>query len=207
MREITIQVYKFEELSEEAKNKARNWWRESGDDDWSDYETSLKAISEHMDARYDYAVSAYGYSHVDIKVNLDSDVEELSGVRALTWVWNNWISPTLKGKYYGKFVPCEKSEEHPNGMEHKKYYSKATQKFDCNFTGMAMDMNFWEAWEYAKNEVRAGNFFDVMDFVKELESRFCKEWVQEMEYRNSDEYIDEEICCNEYEFYEDGSVY
>jgi hypothetical protein len=139
------------------------------------------------------------------KSNMDDDILILTGVRALKYVWNNWIEGTLKGKVYGELFPCEKSEEHPNGTEYKRYNSKATLTWDCPFTGTTYDYPLWEAWKAMQEGVKTGEDLTVEDFLSDLESRLLKEFQTEMEYRNSDEYIDEEIIINEYEFYEDGS--
>ena len=38
MKTVKVNVYKFSELSEQAKEKARNWWREGGlNYEWWDY--------------------------------------------------------------------------------------------------------------------------------------------------------------------------
>lgn len=206
MREITMQVYEFDELSDTAKEKARNWWRsKSWDDDYDYIVEPIKAIGKILGMKADWKVGCRG-EYVEFKGDLDYEVEDLSGVRALKWVWNNWIEPTLKGKYYGKLVPCEKSVEHPNGVRHVKYYSKATLSFDCPLTGTCGDMNLIETYQWMVEQVRKGQEVTVEEFVEDLESRLLKEFHESWEHHQSDEYIDEGLVANGYEFYEDGSV-
>lgn len=204
MRTITMNVYKFDELSETAKRYARNTYRENAYEDYDDYVLSIKAIGQVLGMRPDWEISLCSHSYVEFKRNLDEEIEELTGVRALKWVWNNWIEKTLRGKVIGKLFPCEKSKEHPTGFEYKCYHSKATKEFSCPFTGFTMDMVFIETYQHMQEKVREGKEPDIDDFLKDLESRLCEDWLSEMEYRDSDEYIDEMMEANDYEFYENG---
>lgn len=204
MRTITMNVYKFDELSETAKRYARNTYRENAYEDYDEYGLSIKAIGQVLGMRPDWEISLCSHSYVKFERNLDEEIEELTGVRALKWVWNNWIEKTLRGKVIGKLFPCEKSKEHPTGLDYKFYYSKATKEFSCPFTGFTMDMVFMETYQHMQEEVREGKEPDIDDFLKDLESRLCEDWLSEIEYRDSDEYIDEMIEANDYEFYENG---
>ena len=204
MRTITMNVYKFDELSETAKRYARNTYRENACEDYDDYVLSIKAIGQVLGMRPDWEISLCSHSYVEFKRNLDEEIEELTGVRALKWVWNNWIEKTLRGKVIGKLFPCEESKEHPAGLDYKRYHSKATLVYDCPFTGFYMDMALWGAYRKMQKNVKSGKENTVGDFLEELEYRLCKDWLSEIEYRDSDEYIDEVMEANDYEFYENG---
>ena len=47
----------------------------------------------------------------------------------------------------------------------------------------------------------------VGDFIDLVAEKLSKEWTSDYEYQYSDEGIIEVIGINEYEFYEDGSIY
>lgn len=52
-RAVTVNAYKYEELSPAAQSRARDWWRDASKDyphtDWSDYPTSdLKTVAAFM---------------------------------------------------------------------------------------------------------------------------------------------------------------
>jgi hypothetical protein len=66
MRLETYEVYTFNELSEEAKETARSWWRDGLEYHWWD-ETlgSIKAFAAEFGVKVvDYTISPWGYSYV-----------------------------------------------------------------------------------------------------------------------------------------------
>ena len=67
MRTATVELYQFNELSDEAKERAREWWRENLDYPWwSDAEASIRAFCDHFGVRVkDYSIGAYSPSHLD----------------------------------------------------------------------------------------------------------------------------------------------
>ena len=66
-------------------------------------------------------------------------------------------------------------------------------------TGYCMDCSLWltfyDVFKTSGNALQAFN---------EAIDQWIKDVVSDMEYQDSDEYIDEYMICNEYEFYEDG---
>lgn len=206
MREIITKIYNFDELSDKAKEKARQWFRLHDDSDYSDERNCVNAIANVLhSSKVDYYVGLDGISYVEFRVDLNDDILSLKGVRALKWVYNNWVFPTFKGKYFSKLVPCDKDKEHPMGVRVVKRYSKATPVFDCPLTGFCMDMNLFEAYGLIQQDVKEGKDVSVMGFLSLLEEKLCEEWLKECEYRDSDDYIDEMLQAN-YEFYEDGRI-
>ena len=131
--------------------------------------------------------------------HIDDEVLELEDSRAMAYIWNNWIEPNFKGKYYHK--PCY--ERH----------GTAIKEFDCPLTGVCYDMVLWDAWEEWKakfkrhqNEKRGDRWIrmDVADFLTILEGRMTKMVMDEAEYRDSDEFIKEELQ-ERGEYFADGS--
>lgn len=207
MRTITTNIYKFDELADKAKAKAREWYRINESHDFSEEVDCFNAILAAFDADGKIEQDSYGNWLLELKPNLDEDEDSLVGVRALKWVWNNWIEPNMKGKYYGKLYAVEKSLEHPTGWIHKKRYSKATREWDCPLTGFCMDMIPWEAYKAMQEATKKGERWTIGDYMKVVLDRFTKELEAQSEYMDSDEYIDEMLEVNNYEFYEDGRAF
>jgi len=67
MRTATVELYQFNELSDEAKERAREWWRDGLDYPWwSDAEASIRAFCDHFGVRVkDYSIGAYSPSYLD----------------------------------------------------------------------------------------------------------------------------------------------
>lgn len=186
-----IKVYRFDELDELAKDKVRDGWRANSIpfDGW-DEETreSIEAISEALSTTYEYGED-YCNLYTD---NIDIDVLELQGVRALAYVENNYITPNEKGKYYSTAGYTDDA-----GKYHYKYrHSNCTMEFSCPFTGFCLDNSMDEALRKFKNELRVGNAPTVEDYIHMVEEILSRDLLSDYEYRASDEYIDEEIAAN-----------
>ena len=69
MRTATVQIYKFDELSDDAKDVAREWWRNGlGNDSfwWNDSEASIMAFCHHFGVSIkDYSIGAFQPSYWD----------------------------------------------------------------------------------------------------------------------------------------------
>lgn len=64
MRTITVPIYKFHELSDSAKEKARDWYRCVGEDHGeADSEKSIEAFCAHFRVRIRYDVEACWFEH------------------------------------------------------------------------------------------------------------------------------------------------
>ena len=127
MRTETIEVFTFDELSESAKEVARNWYR-SGEvwhwgGEWWNSAVAFSAI-----APIDIRGVDWDRADPDMRWSGDDDLRELSGVRAWKWLQNNgWFDLAAKNVmgdctltgYCGDcdfFDPIEKHRRHPAGV-------------------------------------------------------------------------------------------
>lgn len=201
MRQIVKNIYEYDELTEKAKAKARAEIKKM--DSWQDFtdeEASCKAIGEVV-GEADWNIDAWNNVSVRFDVDVDCLADLVKGVRFVTWVFNNWIEPNMEGKYYGKLI---KRNGH---LKNVNYYSKATKEWNCPFTGFCMDMVLKEVYDYMVKKTKEGEVWNLKKFLDELGQRFQKGWQNEIDYRDSDEFIEEMIEANNYEFYENGSLF
>ena len=76
MRTVTLTVYLFSELSDTAKEKARQWWREHIDFDGSDELHSIQTFCKHFDVKLTHwSVGA----HSPIEYKHDASNENFRG--------------------------------------------------------------------------------------------------------------------------------
>jgi hypothetical protein len=63
MKTATVNIYKFEELSDDAKEKARQWWRTDLDYPWHDESlASIKTFCEFFGVKLtDWSIGAFTY--------------------------------------------------------------------------------------------------------------------------------------------------
>lgn len=200
MRTIMTNVYTFDELSDEAKEKAINDWRCSGFEFAWTYDTinSIKAIADAMNCKAEW----YSYDGITYDVSFYSheteDIENLSGKRAYAYIWNNYLFPSRKYKTYWKdrVIHCD-------GRKNWKRISKISYGWDdCPFTGYCADCCFIEAWREWKRSFN--KYSTVGDFINTVAGKLGKEWTNDNEYQMTDEYISEILSINDYEFTEDG---
>ena len=158
MRQETIEIFKFNELSDKAKDKAREWYRTNIDFSWADESLdSIKVFCEHFNITLkSYSVAPYE--------NPDYSVELLNS----------------------------------------------------NFRGLKLK-------DFNRDNMPTGYFLDCtlwITFFLEFKATGCAKkafdsalwagfigWRDDMESQLSDEYIDEHMIINEYEFTETGNFY
>ena len=204
----TIKIYEFDELEENVKKELIDKEFNSLDIDFivDEWLNTVKEIGNLLGAENPhYEIGYCCRNHLKFR-NYDEPDEEVTGIRAMAWIQNNWIDKAYKGKYFSTpFRECEVSKEHPAGLTNKFRYSKIMLALDnCPFTGVCYDCNFGEAWAEFKEGIRQGKQLTVDDFLEILEEKLVSDISQEIDYRYSDEGLDEELSYNEY--YENGEA-
>ena len=189
MKTITITLYRFAELSEEAKKAALNAHRNDFEDDWSrEIDDSISEIADACDMRLIGRCALYPV------FTSNNDIDFKSNARLMAYIWNNYIEPSLRGKYYSK------------GKTHR--HSKVTKDFDCPFTGYCADYILWETWrEFVEVIRRAKKTLSLDDFADLLSAHARREIDDNTDHVTSDEYVAEMLEVNNYEFLEDGTDY
>lgn len=194
MRTIETTVYLFSELSDDAKENARNDFLSKG------YENPYSG--ENLDSLkkfYDiFPVRQRGRNWGNFEMTCDDDISELSGIRLLKYIWNNYRGDLFKGKYYstsGKWI---------DGKYHYKCkHSKIQLDHCCVLTGYCMDDDILEPVYRFLNCPDDTTFKELLqDCVNAWEKAVEKD----EEYYQSVEYFAEICESNEYEFTEDGEL-
>ena len=199
MRTLTIPVYKFSELGDEAKAKARDYFRQDVDlesvvDDFCsiaeiigmELDTRVKLVNGHyrgkLEVYYsvgycqsDYAAFAGTWRYTkDCKKAIRDYAPQDTDLHAIVDQWCD----IQRRNFYRLVATCSA----PRGSQVAE-----THTVDGRFTG---DETLDDATECAR------------DLAHWLYTRL----LDEFDYRSSDEYIDEMIALNEYEFYENGDL-
>jgi len=190
----TTTVYKFDELSEEAKEKVI----EDARDFEAEYtlEEIVACMASAMDKMgitiKDYSINIDGSGYINLSV-VDDDLE---GVRAYRYIVNNFFSEVNKKKLYYK----EWKKRRKSDLDRKDWMD------NCPFSGLCYDFAIQSAWEDFCAELKQGERPTVRDFLDKLEWAYLKE--QSDEYYGFDEDAAREFSeANEYEYLEDGTIY
>ena len=211
-RQITKTVYTFEELSDSAKEKARDWWRtciDSNDVDVGVEDAVNMAALLGIEVNTRKWTNSYGFSGEEAKVYWS-----VSGCQGDGACFEGYYS-------YRKGAPAAIKAETGAGREDASKgdrellrIAEELQKIQrCNFYALTAKTTprgnyYWMDVDVSRNDDREMTE-DAEETVTELMRDFAS-WIyhqieQENDYLNSDEQIDEAITANEYEFDEDGS--
>lgn len=156
MRTEKVTVYKFNELSDATKERARNWYRNLGIDNICDDESmeSIKAFCDRFGTRL-----------------IEFDLDHL-------WFRSTATQETFRGVKLRRF-----------NRDHMP-------------TGYCMDADLWQTfYDTFKATGDARRAYDDAIYAG------LRAWRDDREHQNSDEYIDEMLTINEYEFTEDGEFF
>jgi len=191
MKTIEIKLYKFAELSEEAKQTAINNYRyQDNDDFWGpDRLASYKAAEKiYKDLR-----------HIQ---------EEIKGARLVAWIQNNlshlWtdtnrISKHADGKIKNSYFQYK--YDNPVKVRLSKVF-KTNNLDNCPLTGVCYDFDFLQPIiDFLRNPDKHTTNLDLeIPSYEEIAEK-------DFDWMDSDEYISETIEANKYEFTEDGEIY
>lgn len=200
MRTIEQQIYRYDELSEQAQQVAIESMRDEIsnvriESDSYEYRNTLDKIEHIFGVKiYNWDVNEYNSYFRFEFTNIEEDTEN---------------EPRLLLRYLNTNVlPCIDNK--------KRYYSNTARvsrksRILCNngyeycLTGCWCD----DAVDNALNNINQSvkNRLSAREFVKNLLEGFFKQWRNDYEYNCSDECIAEEIEANDYEFYENGKPY
>lgn len=210
MRTETINIFYFDELSEEAKQKAIEKVRYSdmnlGQYDADEITDSVKKVLDLFNLKTGNRYSDLRWQHIE------SDILELSGIRLYKYLINNY-GPDLFKPAYVKLLNREiktraficKKGKSSNGEIYTQLFKKWKFNNDCVLTGVCFDNDILQpVYDFLARPDKSTTFEDLF---KGIESAIEKTYEDSEEYCNSDDYIKDIIENNEYEFYEDGTQY
>ena len=214
MKQITINVYSFNELSESAKQNAIDNYRNKCYDNsffYDEIAASVKAAIDLFGLKTGRTYTDIHYSHID------DNVLQLFGSRLCAYIYNNYGEDLFKPKYlkHGELTDVKKSfhrmrkqREITNNCPNKgkilvSYYSNIQKDNSCTLTGVCYDDDILKpVYDFLSNCPSNVTFEDI---IQSIESAINKTYNDCEDWLNSDEFITEELEANNYEFDEDGN--
>lgn len=204
MRQIITNVYKFEELSPAARDRAWEHGPDFSQDYDSEYISTLLKFEDVFNINvWDYRVGhcTYGPHFKYFKAGRADDAPAGDPIRLATYIWNNFADDISKGKYYstrGQYI---------DGKYTYKYrHSKIQLEMDnCPLTGCAYDCDILQPVIDCLHYKKFYN--DIDELLNDCLTAFFRSWDAEKEYLSSYEYFAEYCEENDIEFYETGEMY
>jgi hypothetical protein len=202
MRTIETNVYQFDELSEQAKGRARDWYR--GDDSGLDY--------DWWDSTYeDFLAIAdiLGFS-------IDPKNVQFSGF------WSQGDGASFRGRYQyapgwkaklKAYAPLDKELQSIGDAlqaAQKRYFYGIAADIGDSHRGFFMSCEPWNCrvsrdGGYSSEETDDTAREDILEAARDLAYWLYNRLESEHEYLTSDESVDETIRANGYEFDERGN--
>ena len=206
MKTIEINLYSFDELSDEAKEKAMNKYYENEDFFyiWDDAHKTVNAFC------YETSINTYNNSWLEPNLNnIDDNIINLKGVRLMKYFINNFDF-LFKRKYLKSFdghknhkMITNKTVQR-NGNKYCFATSNIQKETSCNLTGVCYDDDFLEPiYTFIKNPKDNKNFEDII-----CDCFYClkKSIENEIEANQTIESFAELCEMNDYYFTEQGEM-
>ena len=209
---IETLVYSFDELSEDAKKKAIEWYRENGLSDWFFAEYIFEEAADIADL--------FGLDIRQTRKTLKDGSTRYDPTIYYSGFWSQGDGACFEGQYrYKKGALKAVRAYAPNNPELHRIVKELQdiQKWHfyklgavCKHRGHYSHSGCMrvEVFHTEDNYKDIGNAEDditqaLRDFADWIYQRLEKEW----EYQNSEDVIIENIRINEYQFTEDGKIF
>ena len=212
---ITVEtLYAFDELTDEAKETARNWYRDAsaGDDFWS--ECTLDGIADAgralgIDFDYKHARRAIwfsGFSSQGDGASYEgtwhaSDIEP--GKVAAEWTGDDKSGAELRRIAAGLEDIARQYPDSRASVSSGRYHNLS---IDCDMGDSDTLPDGGDDPDALADWRDTFPADDLAELLRDFAHWAYRALESEYEYQNSDEQIDESIRCNEYEFTEEGCI-
>lgn len=209
MKTIEIQLYKFSELSEDAKQTAINDHRNKGCNSQFYFDEiigSVKAVCDLFNLET-------GGEWSDLRTSLiDDAILEIKGERLYKYIINNFYNSLFSPVYIGSMDKSingrqfiYKVRKNYKGEPYTQIYSKLKRDNSCTLTGICYDNYILQpVYDFLLNPDKNTTFEDL---INDIGTAISKTFSNTEDWVNSDEFIIEELEANQYEFTEDGEMY
>lgn len=227
MRTAEIEVYSFDELSYEAKERALAKWRETEDHHWGgEVRDTIAAFEKEfgVDIR-SWQYSSYNHRFSLDLSRIDDDVLALKGNRARAWFWNNHahvlLAPARHYWTHGRDGKLFRAVAPDSRVYQSKVFYDRVYDGTCPFTGVCFDNDaldplayfcFGVVWDAEKKRriqstartVAADDRNTVESVLRDCVDSLFAAAQQDWEGQESEEYFRDFCEANEWEFTEDG---
>lgn len=207
MRNITKQVFYFDELSDSAKENARQWYRETDDGYYLDNTVSdFAAIADIIGLE----LSTRSVPLMNGKTRQEPEV-----YYSVAYCQGDYAAFTGKWKYQKgsmkalrEYAPVDAVLNSIladfNALQKRFFYRLAIDCSERRGNQYVNDVYRRYCSRYDEQAVDRDTEKEAENIVDRLASWLYTQLRNEVDYQTSDEQVDESICANEYEFYENG---
>jgi hypothetical protein len=210
MKTLELNLYDFSELSEEAQQVAL----ENVDitDNMEFYaDDALETVKEFQRIfPIEYTEIDYTYGKAYSKYVGEENHRNLSGIRLLKLLENNYLPYLRKGKYRSTQSttehPCIRVKKYDNGNTFSAFYSRIFFEYDnCPLTGMCYDYDILKPiLDFRKNPLDSITFEELL---QDCLISLAKSLENEYDYLASEEGKKQHLIESDTQFLESGVEY
>lgn len=203
MRTIKTTLYKFDELSETAKETARQWYREAS------------AGDEDMSATLDYAVEVAALMGIEIEQRHWTNSYGFKGASPIIYYSAGHVQgdyAAFEGSYrYRKGAAKAVRDYAPQDAELRRIVDALQAVQARNFYQLTASCSTGRDWQevsvdrYDGLTMTADAEDEITEALRDFAYWIYKQILAEFDYQSSDDAVDEAIEANEYEFDEQGN--
>lgn len=200
MRTETIEIYSFNELSEEAQRYAWENGSDYGGEYSLDFETILEAFENAFDIKvYRYSVGDYYTPTFSYTLGgAAAEAPEGDPLRLARYMWNNYADVITRGKYYSTRMKIVNGDFHNVSRRSKVLLSL----HEYALTGICWDQDILQPIIDCLKYKRFFN--DIEELFDACLTAFFTAWNADIEYCRSFEYYAEKAEFNDFEYTADG---
>lgn len=207
-RIIKKTLYQFAELSDEAKEKAREWYRSTANsNDLDSVIEDFASIAEIIGLELStHSVKLYGGSsrqELDIFYSVgycQSDYAAFAG----TWKYKKGAAKAIR-EYMGVDTKFHSIVDDWQALNKRHFYRLRAVCSERRGNQYAEVYRGYSS-RYDEEAVDRETEREAENIVDRLASWLYSALRDEVDYQSSDEYVDENITANEYEFDENGHI-
>ena len=193
MRTIELKAYKFEELTESAKKAAREWHSKDGLDEFQ-----CESITEGFQSQLEVLGLPTEKVHWSISYCQGDGVAFYGSVDVEEYLKKNKLLTKFRKLFDSDKDLLVQNVEIKSNSPHYNHYNTMTISYnEALYNGYQNDSRLNAIDDFIEH---------LSDHIKEISKDFYDQGQKEVDYCYSDEYINESIIANDYEFTEDGDI-
>ena len=213
MRTVEVGLYSFSELSDEAKEKARDWWREQEsqdfDPEYEPYETAATLLGIDFDSRQTGTTRA-GKAIYQSAIMYSGFYSQGDGA-SFTGSWS--LAPdccTAIRKEFPEDTDLHSIADALNAFQCGTILSQGSRNISAKITQNDHHYSHKytmgaEVYDADGNEIDADVSESFLEIMRDFAQWIYDKLEADYDYRMSNEVVDDSIEANEYEFEEDGT--
>ena len=210
MKTIQVNLYSFSELSDSAKEKARDKYREWSDDFEADFVMDdAKNIADILGIEFDTRSVPLmnGKTRSEPEIYYSGFYQQGSGASfAGCYSYKKGSKKAIR-EYAPKDAELHRIADELQAIQKRNFYSLraaiSQSGIYCHEYTMSVSCSNWID-DY--RDISDSDCEDILELMRDFARWIYSQLEKEYEYRMSDEHIDDMLEANEYEFLEDGSM-